>query len=149
MIPNHLLILRPEYMVSAAAQQPQGNVPLKTRSSGATNTTPGTSQDGGNNPNQDSPPGPCGDSMWMILAMVGVLYFVMIRPQQKQDKARKALIAAVVKGDRVVTNSGMHGTIVNLTDDKVTLRVDKDLKLTFDRSAIGRKLSDESEADKK
>ncbi len=141
---SQFLILRPEFH---PFDLPQGQVPLKTRSTGPTEAGTGGAP-GTDDPTAEQTSGPCGDSLWMILAMFAVLYLVMIRPQQKQEKARKALLAAVVKGDKVVTNSGLHGTITNLSEDKVTLRVDKDMKLTFDRSAIGRKLSDETEADK-
>ena len=90
------LILRPEFSLCQEAQE---KIPLKTRSSGGTETGTGNPQDGVG-PTEDQAQGPCGDSLWMILAMVAVLYFLMIRPQQKQEKARKALIAAVVKATR-------------------------------------------------
>lgn len=85
----------------------------------------------------------CMQQLPFLLAFVAIFYFFIIRPGQKQEKARRALLATVKKGDRVATNSGMHGTIQTLTDDRVTLRVDKDVKLVFDRSAIGRVLESE------
>jgi preprotein translocase subunit YajC len=48
------------------------------------------------------------------------------------------MLAAVKKGDRVVTTSGMHGTVVSLAEHTVTLRVADQVKLEFDRTAIGR-----------
>ena len=141
---TQFLILRPEFRLP---QDPQEKIPLKTRPS-ATETGTGDPQNGGGAPPEDQTSGACNNQLLMILAMVAVLYFLMIRPQQKQEKARRALLAAVKKGDKVVTNSGMHGTITNLSEDKVTLRVDRDMKLTFDRSAIGRKLGDEPEGNK-
>lgn len=76
----------------------------------------------------------------MMLPMVlvfAVIYFLMIRPQQKQEKQRRAMLGAVQKGDKVVTTGGIHGTITNMGEDTVTLRVDN-IKMTVDRSAIGR-----------
>ena len=74
----------------------------------------------------------------LMVGMFAIMYFIVIRPQQKQKKEREALLAAVKKGDRVVTTSGIHGTVSALDEHTVTLRVSDQVKLTFDRGAIGR-----------
>lgn len=71
-------------------------------------------------------------------AIFAIFYFLLIRPQQKQKKERAALLTAVKKGDRVVTSSGLHGTVSGLDEHTVTLRVADQVKLQFDRAAIGR-----------
>jgi len=71
-------------------------------------------------------------------AIFAIFYFLLIRPQQKQRRDRERLLSAVKKGDRVVTASGMHGTVVGLNEHTVTLKVTDQVKLEFDRSAIGR-----------
>jgi preprotein translocase subunit YajC len=71
-------------------------------------------------------------------AIFAIFYFLLVRPQQKQRKEREAMLAAVKKGDRVVTTSGLHGTVVALTENTVTLKVADQVKLDFDRAAIGR-----------
>lgn len=71
-------------------------------------------------------------------AIFAIFYFLLIRPQQKQKKERAALLAAVKKGDRVVTTSGLHGTVVGLSEQTVTLKVTEQVRLDFDRAAIGR-----------
>jgi len=71
-------------------------------------------------------------------AIFGIFYFLLIRPQQKQKKDREAMLAAVRKGDRVVTSSGLHGTVVGLSENTVTLKVADSVRLDFDRSAVGR-----------
>jgi len=71
-------------------------------------------------------------------AIFAIFYFLLIRPQQKQRKEREAMLAAVKKGDRVVTSSGLHGTVVGLNEHTVTLKVADQVKLEFDRAAIGR-----------
>ena len=72
-------------------------------------------------------------------AIFAIFYFLLIRPQQRQRREREAMLTAVKKGDRVVTSSGMHGTVTGLSDQTVVLRVsDGGVKLEFDRSAIGR-----------
>ena len=71
-------------------------------------------------------------------AIFAIFYFLLIRPQQKQKREREALLRTVKKGDRVVTSSGMHGTVVGLDEHTVTLKVSDQVKLQFDRGAIGR-----------
>lgn len=78
-----------------------------------------------------------------ILGLVGpfvlmfvVFYFLLIRPQQKKTKARNGMLKALKKGDKVVTIGGLHGTIMELSDDIVVLRVNDVTKLTFDRGSI-------------
>lgn len=65
-----------------------------------------------------------------------VFYFFMIRPQQKKQKDQKKFINEIKKGDSVVTIGGMHGTVYSLTDETVTIEVDKSVKLTFEKSSI-------------
>jgi preprotein translocase subunit YajC len=66
------------------------------------------------------------------------MYFIVIRPQQKQKRERETMLGAMKKGDRIVTTSGLHGTVSALDEHTVTLRVGDQMKLTFDRAAIGR-----------
>ena len=74
----------------------------------------------------------------MFGAMFAIFYFLMIRPQQKQKQERERMLSAIKRGDKVVTTSGMFGTVTNLTDKTVTLRVADQVKLEFERAAIGR-----------
>jgi preprotein translocase subunit YajC len=71
-------------------------------------------------------------------AIFAIFYFLLIRPQQKQRRERETMLSAVKPGDRVVMSSGLHGTIVKLSDQGVTLKVADQVRLEFDRSAIGR-----------
>ena len=73
----------------------------------------------------------------MMVAMIAVFYFLLIRPQRKKDKAGKDMLAALKVNDRVTTIGGIHGTIVGIKDDNVTLAVGADkVKLVFARWAI-------------
>ena len=74
----------------------------------------------------------------MVASMFAIFYFLLLRPQQKQKQERERMLAAMKRGDRVVTTSGMHGTVTGLSEHTVTLRVADQVKLEFDRSAIGR-----------
>ncbi len=71
-----------------------------------------------------------------LILMFAVLYFLLIRPQQKRQKTRNQMLKSLKKGDKVVTIGGMHGSIMEITDDIVVLRVNDVTKITFDRSAI-------------
>ena len=74
----------------------------------------------------------------LMVGMFAIMYFLIIRPQQKQRRERESLLSAVKKGDRVVTSSGLYGTVVGLSEHTVTLKVADQVKLEFERSAIGR-----------
>jgi len=74
-----------------------------------------------------------------ILFMVGifvVFYFFMIRPQQKKAKEQKTFRENLKKGDKVVTIGGLHGEVVEVSKETVTLEVDRGTKLVFELSAI-------------
>ena len=71
-------------------------------------------------------------------AIFAIFYFLLIRPQQKQKRERETMLAAVKRGDRVVTSSGIHGTVVALGEQTITLRVADNVRLEFDRASIGR-----------
>jgi preprotein translocase subunit YajC len=89
-----------------------------------------------------SPSGQGGGSMMVQLAffaaIFAIFYFLLIRPQQKTKRDRETMLSAVKPGDRVVMSSGLHGTVVKLTDHGVTVKVADQVRLEFDRSAIGR-----------
>ncbi|MGP3783936.1 MULTISPECIES: preprotein translocase subunit YajC [unclassified Paenibacillus] len=71
-----------------------------------------------------------------LVLMVAIFYFLMIRPQNKKQKQRNSMLGQLKKGDKIVTIGGLHGTIAEITDDVVVLRVNDVTKLTFDRNAI-------------
>jgi preprotein translocase subunit YajC len=80
-------------------------------------------------------------SIWTflpIILMFLVLYFLLIRPQQKRQKTRSGMLNTLKKGDKVVTIGGLHGTIMEMDDEAntIVLRVNDTTKLTFDRSSI-------------
>ena len=99
-----------------------------------------------------SPPGGAGGNAMLtqvvfFAAIFAIFYFLLIRPQQKQRKDRERLLSAVKKGDRVVTTSGIHGTVTGLDEVTVTLRVADQVKMTFDRAAIGRVVEGQGDKD--
>jgi len=79
----------------------------------------------------------------MILIFVA-MYFIMIRPQRKKDKKFKEMLSNVKVTDRITTIGGIHGTIVALKDDTMTIAVGKDnVQLVMERRAI-RSIEEES-----
>jgi preprotein translocase subunit YajC len=87
-----------------------------------------------------------GSALGLILpfAVIFVIfYFFMIRPQQKKQKEHQAMVSALKKGDKVVTNSGMFGVVWGIDDkeNKVVLKFGEDLKIEFLKSSIAGKVN--------
>ena len=79
-------------------------------------------------------------SMLPLVLMFVVLYFVMIRPQMKRQKELKALLAALSKGDEVVSAGGLLGRITKVNDSYVTIEVadlgDKPIEIIMQKSSV-------------
>jgi len=88
----------------------------------------------------------------LSLAPLPILfYFLMIRPQQRQEKARKALIAGMKRGDEVVTQGGVIGRVVDphtddIDDGRVVLEIDKGVRVKFTKASIVRVIQAPGEA---
>ncbi|MCP4975787.1 MAG: preprotein translocase subunit YajC [Maribacter sp.] len=81
------------------------------------------------------------DFMPMILIFV-VAYFFMIRPQMKRSKDEKRFSAELKRGDRIITKSGLHGKIIDLSEKDTSCIIETMAgKLKFDRSAISMEMS--------
>lgn len=66
----------------------------------------------------------------------GIFYFLVFQPQKKKQAELKATIAAVKKNDQVVTNSGIHGTVVNVKETTIVMRIDDNARMEIDKEAI-------------
>jgi preprotein translocase subunit YajC len=95
-----------------------------------------------------------------LVAIIGIFYFLIIRPQSKKQKDTQKMLSALKKGDKIVTIGGIHGTIQTVRENSLIVRVDENTKLEFSRSAISSvvsqakedkddKKSDETDEDKK
>ena len=71
-----------------------------------------------------------------IVLIIGVFYFLLIRPQKKAQEDHKKMLAALKKNDEVLTVGGIHGTIANVKDASVTLKVDDNVKIEVQKSSI-------------
>jgi preprotein translocase subunit YajC len=80
----------------------------------------------------------------MFALIIGIFYFMILRPQQKRQKDRQKLLESLKKGDKVVTAAGVYGTIAGLDDKTALVQVADNVKLKFERSAITTVLSEGS-----
>ncbi|PCJ54987.1 MAG: preprotein translocase subunit YajC [Candidatus Hydrogenedentota bacterium] len=76
--------------------------------------------------------------MFPLILIFAVFWFLMIAPSRKKDRERRALLAALSKGDSVISSGGICGTIVGINDNTVVLKVSDDppTKIEFLRSSI-------------
>jgi|APSaa5957512576_1039674.scaffolds.fasta_scaffold203352_1 preprotein translocase subunit YajC len=84
-----------------------------------------------------SPFGAIGQFM-PIIVIFAVFYFLLIRPQQKQQKTLRKMISDAKRGDEVITNSGLHGKIIEVKDDIIMFQAANNVTLKMERSAIQR-----------
>lgn len=73
----------------------------------------------------------------MPIILIAVMYFLMIRPQMKRQKEHKALLDKLAKGDEVLTNGGIAGTVVEIGDNFITIEVADNVRIRVQKSAIG------------
>ncbi len=89
-------------------------------------------------------------SFFFLILVIGAFYYLLLRPQQKREKARRELVRSLQVGDEVVTNSGIHGVVVEVEEAVVWLEVAPDVELKFSRDAVAGKVTepvDEVESD--
>ena len=85
---------------------------------------------------------------WPILLMVVIFYFLLWRPQKKQQKERANLLGSLKKGQKIVTIGGIYGEVVELDDEKVKAQVSEKVELTFARTAVAHVLSKKNKEEK-
>ncbi|POP53687.1 preprotein translocase subunit YajC [Zhongshania marina] len=83
-----------------------------------------------------APPGGELFQIGFLVLMFALFYFIAIRPQRKRQKEHAAMVAALSKGDEVVTTSGILGKVTKLDDDYVVVSVTDNVELKFQRSSI-------------
>ena len=71
----------------------------------------------------------------LILIFV-IFYFMLIRPQKQKEKEHLKMLGNLNKNDEVVTSSGIHGTIVNVKEKTIVLRVDENVKLELEKNCV-------------
>jgi preprotein translocase subunit YajC len=77
-----------------------------------------------------------GNPLTMMIVVMAIFYVMLILPQQRQRKKTQAMLAALKTGDKVITNSGIYGTVNGFDGDTVILRIADQVKIRITRSAI-------------
>lgn len=71
------------------------------------------------------------------LALIFVIfYFLLIRPQKQKEKEHHKMLEGISKNDEVVTSGGIHGTVVNVKDKTLILRIDENVKMEIEKNSI-------------
>ena len=75
--------------------------------------------------------------LWLVI-IFGVMYFIMIRPQKKEQKKKELMLSEVAVGDTVLTISGFYGTIIDIVDDTVIVEFgnNKNCRIPMQKAAI-------------
>lgn len=81
--------------------------------------------------------------MWIMLILIfAVMWLFMIRPQRKQQKELEKFRSELKKGDKVITAGGIYGTVAEIQDHSVLIKVDGDVKIRVDKTSIMRDSTD-------
>jgi preprotein translocase subunit YajC len=75
-------------------------------------------------------------SLLPFLLIILVFYFLILRPQQKRQKERQNLLSSLKKGDKIITAGGIHGTVEELNEKSVTVKIAENVKVTIERSSV-------------
>jgi preprotein translocase subunit YajC len=96
----------------------------------------------------EQPQAGLGQYMPLFLMLLALFYFLILRPQRKQEQERQALMSGLKKNDEVLTIGGIYGTVVAVseTEDKVTLKLDDNVRVKVTKASIQRNLSNEEAA---
>ncbi len=83
--------------------------------------------------------------------IIAIFYFLILRPQNKKQKETEKMLAALAKGDKIITIGGIHGIIQSVKEGSVVVKVDNNTRLEFSRSAISSVIveGDEQKEEKK
>ncbi|MFC3810440.1 preprotein translocase subunit YajC [Lacihabitans lacunae] len=77
--------------------------------------------------------------LFLMVGMFAVMYFFMIRPQQKKQKEQQKMVEELKAGDDIVTAGGLHGKVLSNDGDTITISAGGGARLTFEKSAIAKK----------
>ena len=99
-----------------------------------------------------APPGEDGEggfslaSFLPFVLMFAVLYLLILRPQMKKQKAQQRMVDELEKGNKIVTSGGIHGTIDNIKDDIIVLKIAENVKIEVSRAAVQRNKNTEEKS---
>ncbi|MCK4905645.1 preprotein translocase subunit YajC [bacterium] len=87
-----------------------------------------------------------GNSLTAFLPFIlifGIFYFLIIMPQRKKDKEHKTMLGALKRGDKVITNGGVYGKIVDIKENKFVIEISKGVEIAILKNAIGNKAKEQ------
>lgn len=79
-----------------------------------------------------------------FIFLIAIMYFVIIRPQQKEAKQRQEMIDALTKGDKIVTSGGIIATIYKVEEKFLSTKINDDTIVKITKDAVARKYEDEA-----
>ncbi|MDQ3003455.1 MAG: preprotein translocase subunit YajC [Fibrobacterota bacterium] len=83
--------------------------------------------------------------LMFFLPMIAIIYFMIFLPKKKEQQALNKMMAALKKGDRVLTNSGMYGEVSAIKDNIITLKFHDGMRIDFNKTAISRAIEEKTE----
>ncbi len=86
------------------------------------------------------------ETTWPILLMVVIFYFILYKPQRKEQKQREEMLNSLKKGQKIVTIGGIYGTINSLTEEYMMLQVAEKVEIKVSRSSVARVLTGQKDA---
>ncbi len=84
-------------------------------------------------------------SLILMLFIFAIFYFLMIRPQQKRMKEHKKMVSDLKKGDRIVTAGGIYGTVENVMENTLTVKLAEGVKVKITRGSVGSLVKEEDD----
>lgn len=78
-------------------------------------------------------------NLFPLVLIFIIFYFLLIRPQKAKEKQHQKMLQTLAKNDEIVTSSGIHGTIVNIKDKTLTLRIDDNVKIEIEKNCVAYK----------
>ncbi len=91
-------------------------------------------------------PSPFG-SLWIFIPLIGIMYFLMIRPQQKRQKQQREMLSQLKVGDRVMTSAGALGTLTRVSEKTVRVAFVDGHQVDYVRAAIAEILPEDTAAE--
>ncbi|MDD5115812.1 MAG: preprotein translocase subunit YajC [Candidatus Omnitrophica bacterium] len=74
--------------------------------------------------------------LFPLLLIFVIFYFLLIRPQKQKEKEHQKMLTGIAKNDEVVTFGGIHGTVVNVKEKTLILRIDENVKMEIEKNSI-------------
>lgn len=87
-------------------------------------------------------------SILPLVVLFAIFYFLVIRPQQKQQKSHAKMLSELTKGDKIVTNGGLYAEVIKAEDDFIKAKLNDDVIVRIDRNFVARKIDIAEKSDK-